>query len=182
VLNTLGNFSFAEKPVMKAWPSTITAYILAIPLLPNGSCLSHPLSMTRQSRQSAESSLKIIHFPKLVSTAAVPSPPQIDSELFKAKLSNTLCLLPRTPFLKTSAVEELIVTITSTIANVAHASKINFPRQCTVKRCLGGPKNSAPYGPKSAPTSRRGPNVKLHKARCNTCAANPLTIVLTTFR
>jgi hypothetical protein len=67
VLNTLGNFSFAEKTVMKAWPSTITAYILAIPMLPNGSCLSHPLSMTHPS-QSAESSLKMFHFPKLVST------------------------------------------------------------------------------------------------------------------
>jgi hypothetical protein len=114
----------------------------------------------------------------LDSQRPVPSPLQIDSELFKAKISNTLCLLPRTPFLKTSAVEELIATITSTIANVAHASKINLPRPCTVKRCLGGQKNSALYAPKPAPISRRGPNVKLHKARCNSSAANPRTIVL----
>jgi hypothetical protein len=30
----------------------------------------------------------------------VPSPPKIDNELFKAKLSHSLCLLPRTPLLR----------------------------------------------------------------------------------
>jgi hypothetical protein len=64
----------------------------------------------------------------------VPSPPQIDRELFKAKLSNSLCFLPRTPLLTSSAVEDYIATISSAIADCAHASKIKLPRPSTVKK------------------------------------------------
>jgi hypothetical protein len=74
--------------------------------------------------------------PHLGSQRPVPPPPQIDRELFKAKLSNSLCFLPRTPLLTSSAVEDYIATISSTIANCAHASKINLPRPSKIVRYL----------------------------------------------